>query len=224
MTTLIPPDHLLTFLSAALLITFAPGPDNLMVLGQSLSRGKMAGFGITLGCALGCFTHTIWFTLGLSALVVMYPPAFFILKLIGAVYLAWLGIKALRSNGRLNINMTDSLPLPWYRFVIRGFIANAVNPKVALFFISFLSQFINEPAGHVGWQGLILGTIFACQTVIVFSCFAFAAGAIGNLLARRPRMGLWLDRLTGTIFIGLAVYLLFSGRPQTSPLHITEST
>lgn len=203
-----PFDVLLSFLAVSVLVTLAPGPDNLMVLGQSLARGRVAGFGLALGCALGCFTHTLWATLGVSAVLLASPNAFFALKLAGAAYLTWLGVQALRSGNVGAPGGTRSPPLPWFRYVIRGFVANAVNPKVALFFMAFLPQFVRPDAGPVGSQMVTLGVVFALQTVVVFGSIAYAAGSIGQLLSRRPRLGLWLDRLAGLIFITLAVNLL----------------
>jgi len=209
---MLPIDNLPAFLAISVAVTVAPGPDNLMVLGQSLARGRAAGFGIAVGCALGCFTHTLWATLGVSALLLASPNAFFALKLAGALYLAWLGVQALRSGGIAAAGRSEAAPLPWRRYVARGFIANAVNPKVALFFLAFLPQFARPELGSAGVQMLALGAVFAAQTVAVFGAVAFAAGGIGRLLARRPRLGPWLDRVAGVIFIGLAAQLLLGSR------------
>lgn len=209
---MIPPESLLAFLAVSVLVTVAPGPDNLMVLGQSLARGRAAGFGLALGCALGCFTHTLWATLGVSAILLASPNAFMALKLAGAAYLTWLGVQALRS-GSVAAPKADGNPgLPWHRYVARGFIANAINPKVALFFLAFLPQFALPAHGAVELQMILLGFAFAFQTIIVFGAIAFAAGSIGRVLAQRPGFGPWLDRLAGMVFIGLAVNLLLSGR------------
>lgn len=209
---MLPLDSLLAFLAVSIAITVAPGPDNLMVLGQSLARGRAAGFGLALGCALGCFTHTLWATLGVSALLLASPNAFFALKLAGALYLVWLGVQVLRSGGIAAAGRGDAAPLPWRRYIVRGFVANAVNPKVALFFLAFLPQFARPETGAAASQMLVLGAAFAAQTVVVFGTIAFAAGSIGRLLAHRPRLGPWLDRLSGVIFIGLAANLLLGGR------------
>ncbi len=210
-----PIDLLLGFLAVSIAVTFAPGPDNLMVLGQSLARGRLAGFGLALGCALGCFTHTLWATLGLSAVLLASPNAFFAFKLAGAAYLTWLGIQALRSGG---VGAPAGAPrtqaLPWWRYVARGFIANAINPKVALFFMAFLPQFVRPDSGPIGAQMVVLGLVFALQTIAVFGTIAFAAGSIGQLLARRPRLGVWLDRLAGMIFVSLAIHLLWPDRSR----------
>ncbi len=197
-------DTLLAFLGISVLITLAPGPDNLMVIGQSLSRGRRAGLAFGLGCAAGCLTHIAWATLGIATLVRASAGLFLAIKLAGAAYLLWLGIQALRSGGSLR-PAAGTPPQPWQRDLRRGFVANALNPKVALFFLAFLPQFADPARGSVSLQMLILGLVFAAQTSLIFGTMACAAGSIGHLLARRPSIGPWLDRLCGALFIGLAV-------------------
>src|SRR5574343_56833 len=132
-------DTLLAFLGISVLITLAPGPDNLMVIGQSLARGRRAGLAFGLGCAAGCVTHIAWATLGVAALIRASSGLFAAFKLAGAAWLVWLGIQALRSGGAL-APAAGSPPRPWQRDVARGFVANALNPKVGLFFLAFLPQ------------------------------------------------------------------------------------
>ncbi len=201
-------DTLLAFLAIAVVLTLAPGPDNLLVLGQSLARGRLAGFGIAVGCALGCFTHILWATLGVSAALAASPRAFTLLKLAGAAYLVWIGIQAWRAGSPTALSSHGATrPRPWSKDVARGFIANAINPKVALFFLAFMPQFVNEENGQATLQMIVLGLLFVAQTVVVFGAIAFAAGGIGRALRRRPRLAPWLDRLAGTLFIGLALRL-----------------
>lgn len=204
-------ETLLAFIAASVAVTLSPGPDNLMVLAQGIARGQRAGLGIALGCALGCFTHTLWATLGVSALLLASPNAFMALKFAGAAYLAWLGVQALRSRGTVDgAGAVVGRPVPWYRHVARGFIANAINPKVALFFLAFLPQFTQPAAGNPSLQMLVLGAVFAAQTVVVFGAIALASARIGGMLARTPQSGMWLDRLAGCVFIGLAAHLALS--------------
>ncbi len=202
-------DTLLAFLGISVLITLAPGPDNLMVIGQSLARGRRAGLAFGLGCAAGCLTHIAWATLGVAALIRASAGLFAAFKLAGAAWLVWLGIQALRSGGALS-PAAGSPPRPWQRDVAHGFVANALNPKVGLFFLAFLPQFADPARGSVSLQMLALGLVFIAQTVVIFGSMALAAGHIGRLLSRRPRLGPWLDRLCGVLFIGLAVRLMRS--------------
>lgn len=202
------------FLAAAALITLAPGPDNLSVLSLGLSRGRRAGIGFGLGCALGCFTHTLWATLGVTALIAASETAFTLLKLAGAAYLVWLGIGALRSPGATLAAEANTAQAndPMRPYLMRGFVANAINPKVALFFLAFLPQFVDPARGNAAAQTALLGTLFAAQTVLIFGAIGYYAGTLGGWLRGRPAVGRWLDRATGLLFIGLGIRLALSGR------------
>jgi threonine/homoserine/homoserine lactone efflux protein len=202
------------FLAAAALITLAPGPDNLSVLSLGLSRGRRAGIGFGLGCALGCFIHTLLATLGVTALIAASDTAFTLLKLAGAAYLVWLGIGALRSPGATLAADAGAAPAddPMRPYLMRGFVANAINPKVALFFLAFLPQFVDPSRGHAAAQTALLGALFAAQTVLIFGSIGWYAGALGGWLRNRPTVGRWLDRATGVLFIGLGIRLALAGR------------
>lgn len=205
-------ETLLGFLAVSFVITLAPGPDNLMVLGQSLARGRAAGLGIAVGCALGCFTHTLWAALGVSAALASSPKAFLVLKLAGAAYLGWIGVQTLRQATAPRLaNLGTGDREPWWRYLRRGFIANAINPKVALFFLAFLPQFTSPARGSLALQMVQLGLVFALQTTLVFGAIALAAGGLGRVLARRPAAGLWLERGAGLLFMGLAFRLVLDG-------------
>ncbi len=202
------------FLLAAFLVTLAPGPDNLSVLSLALSRGRRAGIGFGLGCALGCFTHTVWATLGVTALIAASDTAFSALKFAGAGYLVWLGWQALSSPGaKFNVEAAGTpAPEPMRPYLMRGFVANAINPKVALFFLAFLPQFIDPARGHGAAQTALLGSLFAVQTVLVFGALGYYAGTVGGWLRGRPAVGRWLDRATGVLFIGLGIRLALAER------------
>lgn len=201
--------QLFGFLLAALLVTLAPGPDNLSVLGLGMSRGRRAGIGFGLGCALGCFTHTLWASLGISAVLAASATAFTLLKLAGAAYLCWLGWQALRSPGAqfraAAAAAADTTPFAVY--LRRGFVANAINPKVALFFLAFLPQFVPAGSAHAAVQSAVLGLVFALQTVLVFGLLGWFAGAVGAWLQRRAGLGRRLDQATGVLFFGLGLRL-----------------
>lgn len=198
----------LAFIIGSLICTAAPGPDNLAIISLGLTHGRSAGIGFGIGCALGCLTHTIWATLGVAALVATSDLAFGILKFAGAAYLVFLGVKALRSRG---LEMNSAPPEASSRFLIRGFIANAINPKVALFFLAFLPQFVN-PQRPLSVQMLLLGLSFAALTLVVFVPLGYFSGRLGVWLRRRPAFSLWMDRLTGALFIGLAIRLALARR------------
>ena len=204
---------LLAFLAASALITIAPGPDNLMVLSVGISRGREAGIGFGLGCALGCFVHTLWATLGIGAVVMTSEDTFNVLKMAGAAYLVYIGVMAWRNAGASAlIKLDDGKPEPITAHLRRGFIANVINPKVALFFIAFLPQFVDPARGPVWLQMVLLGALFAGQTVLIFGGLGWCAGGIGARLQRQPRVAVWLDRCAGTIFFALALHLATASR------------
>lgn len=204
------PELLLAFLLASVVVTVAPGPDNLMVLSVGMSRGRMAGVGFGLGCALGCFTHTLWATLGIGAVVLGSEATFTTLKMAGAAYLVYIGIMAWRHAGESALLTLDTGREPMMTHLRRGFIANAVNPKVALFFIAFLPQFVDPARGAVWPQMLLLGALFAAQTVVIFGGLGWFSGAVGARLQANPRVAVWLDRGAAVLFIALAMRLLLA--------------
>lgn len=202
------PEQFFGFLVAALAITASPGPDNLMVLGMGMSRGRAQGIAFGLGCALGCISHTLLAVAGVSALVAALPWALTLLKVAGGLYLVWLGVQSLRSRGGARVDAsgqnTDSLRT----LFLRGMLANAINPKVVLFFLAFLPQFVLPAQGSVAMQMAALGLVFTAQAALLFGLLGFFAGTVGQWLNRRPGASLWLDRVAGAVFIGLGARLI----------------
>ncbi|MBI3154395.1 MAG: LysE family translocator [Burkholderiales bacterium] len=207
------PEQLFAFLVAAVVVTATPGPDNLMVLAVGLSRGRRHGMAFGLGCALGCLSHTALAVAGVSALLAASPLAFTVLRVAGGAYLIGLGVQALRSRGGTRIG--DGSPpgegeATRAGLFVRGVVANAINPKVVLFFLSFLPQFVATDRGGVPAQMAALGIVFTLQAALLFGLLGFFAGRVGRWLTARPRAGLWLDRIAGTVFVGLGVRLIAS--------------
>lgn len=196
------------FLVAAVLVTLAPGPDNLMVLGLGMSRGRRAGVAFGLGCAAGCLSHTALAALGVSALIAASPLAFSLLKTAGGLYLLWLGLQALRKARPVGAAPAVTATETNGRLFAKGLAANAINPKVILFFLAFLPQFVQPARGGAGWQIAQLGLLFALETALIFGAVGWSAGQVGRWLARRPAAGAWLDRLAGGIFIALGARLI----------------
>lgn len=195
------------FLAAAALITLAPGPDNLMVLSLSLARGRRQGIAFGLGCAAGCLSHTALAALGVSALIAASPWAFLGLKLAGGLYLIWLGIQVLRHAGA-----TATAPMAAQgdsrTLFLRGLLANAINPKVILFFLAFLPQFVVAARGNAATQTLAFGLIFTLQAALLFGLLGLFAGRLGQRLSRTPAAQTWLNRLAGITFIGIGARLV----------------
>lgn len=198
----------LGFLAAAMLITLSPGPDNLMILSLGLSRGRRHGMAFGLGCALGCLSHTLLAALGISAAIAASPMLFTGLKLAGGAYLLWLGIGALRSSGAMRIDRESGGGESLAVLFRRGLLANAINPKVVLFFLAFLPQFVDAAKGVAGWQIAQLGLLFTLQACLLFGVIGWFAGSLGGWLGRHGKAGLWLDRLAGGVFVALGLKLI----------------
>ncbi len=208
--TLLAPEQFLGFLSASLLITLSPGPDNLLVLSIGAAKGRRLGMAFGLGCGIGCLSHTFLAALGISALIAASPVAFMVLKFSGGIYLIYLGWQALRSKGGVNTPRGDGLATNAWQLFAKGLFANAINPKVVMFFLAFLPQFVAHERGDAPWQILQLGTIFTLQASLLFGLLGYFAGHVGRWLNRNDNAGLWLDRIAGTVFVGLGLKLLVS--------------
>lgn len=202
------PDQFLAFLAAAILLTLSPGPDNMMVLSIGVAKGRARGVAFGLGCAFGCLSHTLLAVIGVSALIAASPAAFTALKVCGGLYLAWMGFNAIRSRGGARVGRADDVTEGARTLFFKGMLANAINPKVALFFLSFLPQFVAAGRGDANLQTALLGLAFTLQAAVLFGLLGFFSGAVGTWLGRRPRAGMWLDRIAGAIFIGLGLRLI----------------
>jgi len=198
------------FLLAASVITVAPGPDNMMVLSIGMAKGRLPGIAFGLGCALGCLSHTLLAVLGVSALIAASPEAFTALKVCGGLYLVWLGFNALRSAGGASVGKASNDRQSPRKLFLKGIVANAINPKVILFFLSFLPQFIVPGHGSVAAQMAWLGIIFTVQAGVIFGLLGYFSGTLGQWINTSPRLGTAMDRLTGVIFVGLGLRLIVS--------------
>lgn len=198
---------LLLFVAASLAVTIAPGPDNLQVLARSLSQGRAAGLAAAMGFAAGCLFHTLLAVVGIAAVLRAHPMAFEAVKLAGAAYLMWLGVQALRSQGSFAA-VQGAGATPVARIFRQSVLANMLNPKVTLFFLVFLPQFVSPWAGHPEGQMLLLGGIFMLQAGAVFSLIAVFASLIGDRLKQTPQASVWLDRLAGVVFLSLALRIV----------------
>lgn len=204
--------HDLAFLGAAVLVIATPGPDSLNTLALGVARGRREGVAYALGVGVGCMTHTLWAVLGISALVAASAPAFNFIKWLGVLYLLWLGVQALRDKGS---PAAAGAPMPAAslrgRFM-QGWLTNALNPKVMLFFLAFLPQFVDTSAGPVAGQLLWMGGVFTALTSVAYAALAWVAGGLGQRLVARPGLARWLNRCTGGLFIALAVRLALAER------------
>lgn len=197
---------ILSFLSAAIILTIMPGPDNLFTLTQSISKGKKAGIYTTLGLCTGLLFHITATTIGLAAIVYHSAIAFNIIKYAGATYLLFLAYKSFTDkSSSLDLKATDSLS--YKSLYKKGIIMNLLNPKVSLFFLAFFPQFINDDSGYVSLQMLFLGILFLIQTVIIFGFISIFAGKLGEFLRQNKTISKKINFIHGCLFsiIGLKI-------------------
>jgi threonine/homoserine/homoserine lactone efflux protein len=202
-------DQLAAFFLASVILALAPGPDNLFVLAQSALYGRRAGLLVTLGLCTGLLVHTSLVAFGLAALLLSFPPASTLLKLLGGLYLLYLAWRTLGSVAGMHQSKAAIRPAggQLYR---RGIIMNITNPKVSMFFLAFLPAFVRPDGEPVLLQAGILGALFMVATLIVFGSIAIFAGLLGNVLQRHDGIRKGLNVLAGTVLILLAGNLLLS--------------
>ncbi|RZS31153.1 threonine/homoserine/homoserine lactone efflux protein [Herbihabitans rhizosphaerae] len=198
------------FAIAALVLIMLPGPDQALITRNALVGGRSGGALTMLGGVLGVAVHAALAALGVSALLLASATAFTILKIVGAVYLLWLAAQMLWSARRTRRapERTDALVAPQRRSAClrQGFLSNALNPKVALFFVTFLPQFLSGDTGSPQLQGLVLSGIFAILYLAWFSVYLIAVDRLGRWL-RRPRVRARIEQVTGMVLGAVAVRL-----------------
>lgn len=208
--------RLLPFALAVVALVLAPGPNQAMIVARSLGGGRRAGITASLGVNAGAFTHTLAAAAGLSAIVATSALTFTVIKVIGALYLFYLGVRLLTGSDRGapigEARARRPGPTAGVTAFLRAMITGILNPKVAIFFVAFLPQFVDREAGSVFLQFILLGAIFTVIAVTIDSLVAVAAGSIGSYLARNPTVARWRERVTGAAFIALGVRLAFEKR------------
>lgn len=203
-------DTFAAFFGVSVLLCLSPGPDNVFVLFQSALNGRRAGLSVVLGLCTGLLVHTAAVALGLAALLATSEVAFSVLKLAGAVYLAWLAWQAFRAPvGPVSGQAAPAGFWPMYR---RGVVMNLSNPKVTVFFLAFLPQFVDPTRGAAGVQVLWLGAAFIAATLLVFGAIAWFSAGFGRVLQRSPGVQRGLNWAAGTVFLGLAARLALAER------------
>lgn len=199
------------FVAAGLLLNLTPGADLLYVASHTATGGRRAGLLAALGIGAGCLLHVTLAALGLSALLATSDLAFAVLKWAGAAYLVWMGVGLLRAGPAAQAAAAGAQPARGVFW--RGVLTNALNPKVALFFLAFLPQFIEPQAPHRALAFALLGLVFTVNGTLVTLAFAWLGGwARERWAGRAGRWGHWLQRATGVLFVTLGVRLAAGGR------------
>jgi threonine/homoserine/homoserine lactone efflux protein len=192
---------------AGLLLNITPGADMALIGARSANQGFRSGAAAALGVGAGCFVHVAAAAIGLSALIAGSSTAFTLVRWAGAIYLVWLGIGLLRAGGTA---AAPELPATSVRrSFAQGFLTNVLNPKVALFFLAFLPQFIAPDAPHKGWAVVALGTLFAFNGTLVNLVFAALVARVRRVFAGPSTLGRWVSRGVGALFVALGVRLAF---------------
>ncbi len=204
-------DTILLFITASTLLALAPGPDNVFVLTQSMSKGAKPGIFVTLGLCTGLIVHTSAVALGVAAIFQTSQLAFDILKYIGATYLLYLAYLSFKSSSthHLKANHKELTHMKLYK---RGIFMNVTNPKVSIFFLAFLPQFTNPQNGNITLQIFLLGFIFILCTFVVFGSISILAGKIGSWFNKTKNGEAILNKIAGTVFGLLALKLAFIQR------------
>ena len=200
--------HYWLFIATAILLIITPGQDTFFILGRSLSGGRSAGIAAALGISTGTVIHTIAAALGLSALLATSPYAFMAVKFAGAAYLVYIGIRALvsRSNGLPGSDAAVGDDGRWSAFR-QGIVSNLLNPKVALFFLALMPQFIEASSTHKVAAFLALGLSFVTLGVVWCLVLVIAAAKLRAVFLRRPSMANVLNKVAGAMFIALGLKL-----------------
>lgn len=201
-------------LAAALAVS--PGPDVMFVMANGMRYKAKGAIASAFGIAAGSFLHAILAALGVSAVIAASPAAFEIMKIGGALYLAWLGLQAIRAflrNAGPARRDTEIQEISARQVFLRGFLTNILNPKVIVFYLALLPQFVNVELGRVGLQVVLLGSIHNMIGLSFLLIVGLAAGKASGWIARTG-LGRWLDGLAGLFFLGLAARLALTGKPN----------
>lgn len=199
---------MLQFALATFVIAITPGPDMTLFVGRALAQGRAAGLACMAGAMTGCVVHTTMAALGLSALVVASPQAFLVLKIVGAGYLVWLAWQAIRHGSAFSPDTRSGAPASLLRNWATGLGINLLNPKIILFFMTFLPQFVSADDPHAAGKLFFLGLSFIPLSLPVTIPMVLAAGSFAGLLRRSPRVTRAVDWLFAGVFSAFALRIL----------------
>jgi threonine/homoserine/homoserine lactone efflux protein len=201
---------LLAYTAAAVILVITPGPDMTLFLGQTLSGGRARGIAAYLGASAGLVVHTMLAAFGLSALLAHSAAAFGVLKIAGVAYLVWLAVDALRRGSALTLSAGAADPQPFGQVFLMGVGINLLNPKIIMFFLTFLPQFVSASDPHAGGKLMFLGLYFIVLAVPICLVLILAAERFTSAIRRSPRVMRAIDYLFASLMGAFAVRLLFA--------------
>ena len=202
-------NYWLVFLTAAVALNVSPGPDLNYILSRTIAQGTKVGLASAAGVCSGAIVHVLAAAFGLSAILAASALAFTIVKYVGAAYLVYLGVQAFRSRGSaLELGVQKELVVvsPWQAFR-QGVLVDVLNPKVAIFFMAFLPQFVRPGHGNSTVQLVVLGVLVILVAIIIEAFFVLAAARSTSFFRRNPEATVWLDRALGTVLLTLGIRL-----------------
>lgn len=200
--------HYGNFILTSILLNMTPGSDTIYILSKSATSGRKKGIASALGISSGILVHTILAALGLSVILAKSSMAFSLLKFCGAFYLVFMGIKNMIKKDSILINKADTNDETIYYVYKQGVITNVLNPKVALFFLAFLPQFVQADNPYGPLSFLLLGISFAVTSTLWSVLIAFLSSFIGTLLSNNQALSDWSNKIAGVIYIGLGLNVL----------------
>ena len=199
------------FVVTGLLLNLLPGPDSLLIMTRSATQGWRAGSAAALGIGAGTFVHILAAAFGLSAVLAASSAAFTAVKLVGAAYILYMALGLLKSKKRDGNAAPLALPrLPYRKIFAQGFLTNVLNPKVALFFLALVPQFINADAPNKALAFIVLGCIFNFNGMLWCNALSLFTARVSSSIKLHPAVSLWLGRATGGLFVWLGVRLALS--------------
>jgi len=202
------------FFAAALILAITPGPGVFYILATSIAQGPRAGVVSACGIAAGTVVHVLFAVLGLSFLIASSGPAFYTVKYLGAAYLFYLGIQTLCGGGTSGEQSKGVSQKPLLRVFTRAAVVNILNPKVGLFFVALLPQFIDPARGAPALQFLLLGILLACLAFVTDTLYVLAAGKVGERLRNPKSSSAWRRWLAGITYLTLGVLSVLTDRPE----------
>ncbi|MBD1581492.1 LysE family translocator [Pseudoalteromonas sp. S16_S37] len=205
------PESVISFLIASAVIAVAPGPSNAFLMAQTFTHGRQAGMQSALGFAVGGVIHTIFAVVGLSAILKASETAYNAVLYIGAAYLAYLGVMTLKDTFKKQIACEDKPHVSTKKsgnVFVQAMMTEVLNPKVALFFIAFIPQFVDPSLSSATLQLAIFGLLYPILAFPIDCAYIYGGDKIADYFRRHPSAPIWIDRISGFIFIALAVNLI----------------
>jgi threonine/homoserine/homoserine lactone efflux protein len=201
------------YIAASLALILTPGQDMMYVMSRALAQGRLAGLYSAVGVIIGILVHTALAAFGVGAILAASEGLFLALKLLGAAYLVYLGVRLLLAREAAMVAQGGATRFSASSLVWQGVLSNVSNPKIVLFFFAFLPQFVDPRSAHPTRDLIFLGVLYAAMGLVVKAAVGLAAGSLSERILRKPRAMLWINRASGTVLVGLGLRLAAQRQP-----------